>query len=250
MIEKITNAIVVCCSCIVTLLILNLGIKEETVTKDIVAGINPIISTKSSMSYQEPLTVILQQEEEKGKEEPKETGNDVTIEKQKVQDIIQQSKEPGIIIEDEVVTKTEQTSIDIVPTEYNGFTTIGKIEIPKTGVNIPVLDQVTVKGMENAPCLLYSTGNLNQDGNHLIVGHNYRNGTIFSDNKNLTLGDKVYVTTLDEKKVEYTIYNKFVTTAEDVSYIKRDTNGKPELTLSCCTDDDEYRIILLANVEG
>ena len=59
---------------------------------------------------------------------------------------------------------------------------------------------------------------------------------------------KIYVTSLDGEKIEYTIYHKFVTTAEDTSYIKRDTNGKPEITLSCCTDDDVYRIILLARI--
>ena len=65
---------------------------------------------------------------------------------------------------------------------------------------------------------------------------------------NINLGDKIYITTLDGKRVEYTIYDKFVTTAEDVSYIKRDTSNKPEITLSCCTDDDEYRIIILAKI--
>ena len=135
-----------------------------------------------------------------------------------------------------------------VITENEIFPTIGKIEIPQTGVNIPILNQVTVEGMKNAPCLLYATGKLNENGNNLIVGHNFRNGTIFSDNKNLQLGDKIFVTTLDGNRVEYTIYNKFVTTAEDVSYIKRDTQNKPEITLSCCTDDDEYRIIILAKI--
>lgn len=154
---------------------------------------------------------------------------------------LEENKEE-LVVEKEL-SEQEQSSI---LTEYKGFSTVGKIEIPRTGVNLPILNQVTVEGMKNAPCLLYSTGELNKTGNNLIVGHNFRNNTLFSNNKNLNLGDKIYVTTLDGNRVEYAIYNKFITTAEDVSYLTRDTNNEPEITLSCCTDDDEYRIIILA----
>ena len=195
--------------------------KDEIIEKTVMVGINPMTSTKSSMCYQEPLTIILREEK-----------NEVNLQ------------------EDTILPVETEERIEAVPTEFKGFETIGKIEIPKTGVDIPILNQVTVKGMENAPCLLYSTGDLNQEGNNLIVGHNYRNGTIFSDNKKLTLGDKIYITTLEGERVEYTIYDKFITTAEEVSYIKRDTKGKPEITLSCCTDDDTLRIIVLGKVES
>jgi len=135
-----------------------------------------------------------------------------------------------------------------VTTEYKGFKTSGIIEIPKTGLNIPILSEVTVKGMEQAPCILYSTGELNKNGNNLIVGHNYQNGTIFSRNASLQIGDKIIVTSLDGMKIEYVIYNKFITTPEDVSYLIRDTNNLPEITLSSCTNDNISRIIILAKV--
>ena len=174
---------------------------------------------------------------------------EIKIEETNEELVVEEKKTP-IVIEDTILPVETEERVEAVPTEFKGFETIGKIEIPKTGVDIPILNQVTVKGMENAPCLLYSTGNLNQEGNNLIVGHNYRNGTIFSDNKKLTLGDKIYVTTLGGERVEYTIYDKFITTAEEVGYIKRDTKGKPEITLSCCTDDDTLRIIILGKVES
>lgn len=148
----------------------------------------------------------------------------------------------------EIADKTTD-EVEEIKTEYKGYQTVGKIEIPNTGVNTPILSSVTVEGMENAPCLLYQTGELNKSGNNLIVGHNYRNGTIFSDNENLEIGDKIYITTLDGKKVGYTIYEKFITTPEDISYIKRYTGNNTEITLSCCTDDDVNRIIILAKAE-
>ena len=250
MLEKNKNITIIGCTAIATLCItyacmigINFFTKEEVITKETIVGINPITSTKSSMLLQESLIAELEQqekelqkEEENNRKEQEDTKKEVKV-----------NSELSIVNNKEE-TKMEQVEefFDTVPTEYRGFTTIGKIEIPQTGVNTPILNQVTVNGMENAPCLLYATGELNENGNNLIVGHNYRNGTLFSNNKNLKLGDKIYITTLDGKRVEYTIYDKFVTTAEDVSYIKRDTSNKPEITLSCCTDDDEYRIVILA----
>ncbi len=255
---------------------------KDSITKEVIVGVNPVSSTKSTMSYQGPMTVILENKQEKvitqlekeefvqNIEEPVES-QEIEEENQEyvkidVGNSTENMEENSRIEKTEVETKREEDKNEVstelaeketrqseevessVLTEYKGFTTVGKIEIPQTGVNIPILNQVTVEGMKNAPCLLYATGELNQNGNNLIVGHNFRNGTIFSNNKNLKLGDKIYVTTLDGNKVEYTIYDKFITTAEDVSYIKRDTNNNPEITLSCCTDDDEYRIIILARI--
>lgn len=260
------SSIVILFTLCIIIIIINFFTKDST-TKETIVGINPVSSTKSTMMYQEPLTVILDNEEEKTTqpeeniENAEELAEEQILENQENLQVGTNSnlenqtehynEETKVESEGEMleeVKKSEENQESIV-TEYNGFKTIGKIEIPQTGVNIPILNQVTVEGMKNAPCLLYATGELNKNGNNLIVGHNYRNGTIFSNNKNLNLGDKIYITTLDGNRVEYTIYNKFITTAEDVSYIKRDTNNKPEITLSCCTDDDEYRIIILARVE-
>lgn len=131
-------------------------------------------------------------------------------------------------------------------TMYNGFEVAGKITIPKTGVDTPFLSGVTVEGMEQAPCLLYKAGEINVSGNTFIVGHNYRNGTLFSNNNNLEIEDKIIITAMDGTSREYTIYDKFTTTAEDVGYLKREIGEIPEITLQCCTDDDENRLIILA----
>ncbi len=259
----------------ITTVVINFFTKDRT-TKEITVGINPVVATKSIMTYQEPITVILENKEKKEILQKKQVSEEnlqdreELEEKQVIEEKLQEcfKIETNITPEEQMNEEKKEINVETVTeeakqleetkqpeeiqnaviTENEIFPTVGKIEIPQTGVNIPILNQVTVEGMKNAPCLLYATGKLNENGNNLIVGHNFRNGTIFSDNKNLQLGDKIFVTTLDGNRVEYTIYNKFVTTAEDVSYIKRDTQNKPEITLSCCTDDDEYRIIILAKI--
>lgn len=134
---------------------------------------------------------------------------------------------------------------------YKGFNMIGSIEIPKTGANYPVLqDPPTVKKLEVAVAALYpQNAVLNTEGNVVIVGHNYRNGLFFSDNKKLSNGDKIYITDLNGNRVTYTIYNIFQASENDTSFYNRDTDGAMEITLSTCTDDSSARIIVEARAE-
>lgn len=121
----------------------------------------------------------------------------------------------------------------------------GTIEIPKTGIKYPVLDSVTKRSLEIAVGIAYGPG-LNEVGNTIIYGHNYRNGLFFSDNKKLTNGDLIYITDQYGEKVTYEIYNIYQTTANDASYFTRDTEGRREISLQTCTDDSSGRIIIWA----
>lgn len=144
--------------------------------------------------------------------------------------------------------KDAEASSSSTKQTYKGFGVLGTMEIPATNFKYPVLEKVTKSSIETAVAFLYGTG-LNQSGNSVIIGHNYRNGLFFSNNKKLNLGDKIYITDLDGTKMTYTIYNKFETTPEDTSFYQRDTGGKPEITLSTCTDDSSARLIICAKVE-
>ena len=128
---------------------------------------------------------------------------------------------------------------------YKGFGVLGTMEIPAINFKYPVLEKVTKKSIETAVAFLYGSG-LNESGNSVVIGHNYRNGLFFSNNKKLNIGDKIFVTDNNGNKVAYTIYNKFETTPEDTSFYQRDTGGKPEITLSTCTDDSSARLIICA----
>lgn len=134
---------------------------------------------------------------------------------------------------------------------YKGFNVIGTIEIPKTNVKYPVLqDPPTVKKLETAVAALYpQNAVLNTVGNVVIVGHNYRNGLFFSNNKKLENGDKIYITDLYGNKVTYIIYSVFQAAENDTSFYNRDTDGAMEITLSTCTDDSSARIIVEAKAE-
>lgn len=133
---------------------------------------------------------------------------------------------------------------------YNGFLTAGTIEIPTTGLKCPILakEEYSKSALETSVVILHGVG-LNQVGNTTIVGHNYRNGNFFSNNKKLNIGDKIYITDLTGKRVAYTIYNKYEGTDTETDYMTRDTQGAMEISLSTCTDDSKARLIIWAKAD-
>ena len=131
---------------------------------------------------------------------------------------------------------------------YKGFNVVGTIEIPATNIEYPILEKVSRSSLEISVAMLYGAG-INQVGNTVIVGHNYRNGLFFSNNKRLNIGDKIYITDNSKNRLTYTIYDKFETTPEDASFYSRDTGGVPEITLSTCNDDSSRRLIIFARAE-
>ncbi len=141
-------------------------------------------------------------------------------------------------------TTNNGSSSTKVPT-YKGYNVLGTIEIPKTGIKYPILDKVTPKSIQLAVAYYYGPG-LNKVGNTTIVGHNYRNGAFFGKNKQLEVGDIIYITDNTGKKIKYTIYKKYTTSETDAEYITRDTAGAREISLSTCTDDSKGRLIILA----
>lgn len=163
--------------------------------------------------------------------------NNVTGEEQ------QETKEP------EPEPEPEKDASTLTQDIYNMNASIGTIYIPKTKIRLEVYSSTDVKKMEKMPAFLYTSGGLNQPGITLLVGHNKRNGKIFSNNKKLSEGDVFYFTDYEGNEKEYTIYSKFTTTSDDTAFLNGDYTS-PTMALSCCTDaSDDNRIIILGRAE-
>ncbi len=146
------------------------------------------------------------------------------------------------------VTQQEQTEAP-KKVMYEGYEVKGEISIPKTGCKYPVLAEVTKHSLEVAVAILYGPG-LNEPGNTVIVGHNYRNGLFFSNNSKLAKGDTITIKSATET-VNYTIYNTYYTSPDDATYMKRDVEeGVREISLSTCNNDSSQRLIIWAREQG
>lgn len=144
--------------------------------------------------------------------------------------------------EEQPTTQKPQEKEKVYMEDYE---VMGKIKIPRTGIEYPVLDSVTKRSLELSVAISYGPG-LNEVGNTIIFGHNYRNGLFFSDNKKIQNGDEIFITDRTGKTITYVVYNIYQTDPNDASYFTRDTAGKREISLQTCTDDSAGRIIIWA----
>lgn len=131
---------------------------------------------------------------------------------------------------------------------YKGFTVLGRIEIPKTNVDYPILEKVSIKSLETSVAIMYGPGP-NEIGNTTIAGHNYRNGLFFSNNKKLSNGDKIYITDNSGQKITYVIYSIYETAENDTEFMTRDVGNSREISLQTCTDDSKARLVIIAKEE-
>lgn len=120
----------------------------------------------------------------------------------------------------------------------NGLWTVGTIRIPTTGIKYSIFTEpITPAALEKGVGVVYTMNGLNQPGNTVIAGHNYRTKAFFSRNKNLAIGNIIYIKDTSGVEIAYEIYNKFTTYESDTSFYQRDTGGKREINLTTCTDN-------------
>lgn len=176
--------------------------------------------------------------------------NKITTNTDTTENTIENAIDPDIDL-NEIMNTTNQnggSSSSGNKVMYKGYEVIGTIEIPKTNVKYPIIKQedVGLESLKVAICNLYGTLNAVGD-NAVLVGHNFRNGTFFSNNKKLSKGDKIYITDNSGKKVTYIIDNKYETGTGDFNYATRKVApNKRVISLSTCTDDSKKRLIIWA----
>ena len=146
------------------------------------------------------------------------------------------------------ITDSSSTSGSTGKKKYKGYTVVGTMKIPAINLEYPIFEEITTKALETGLIALYPNGdNINQVGNTVIIGHNYRNGMFFSNLKKLSNGAKIYIKDFRGTTLTYEVYNKFEASSTDTSFYTRDTNGLAEITLSTCTDaSNDQRTILFA----
>ncbi len=131
------------------------------------------------------------------------------------------------------------------------YESVGTLEIPSISLKYAIIlpSQQTTEVIESllkvSPCKFWGP-NINEVGNFCIVGHNYHNTKFFSKVPNLSNGDIVKLTGVNGMQLSYQVYDKYTVAPEDVRCTSQLTNGKKEVTLITCTDDNAQRWIIKA----
>ena len=122
---------------------------------------------------------------------------------------------------------------------------IGAIEIESIGINYPILNECTDENLKISPCKFYGS-TPNENGNLCIVGHNYMNNKFFSKLSDLNLGDKIHIYDSFGNKVIYTIYNKYLTSSDDLKCLEQNDSVKEITLITCNKPDNSKRLIIKA----
>ena len=139
--------------------------------------------------------------------------------------------------------KIDNTVYMNVNSKGQKYRVAGQINIPKIGVNYPIVYETTEEYLKIAPTKL-SGPDINELGNVCIVGHNYKNKQFFSRLSELENNDKINLLDNKGKRVSYLVYDKYEVAETDLSCTEQNTNGEREVTLITCTKKKDKRLVV------
>lgn len=145
----------------------------------------------------------------------------------------------------ELFHKAEENEDSSIELELQGHRVIGIIKIPAIDLEYPIIEKTTKETMRISISRFYG-GDINEYGNVSLAGHNNYSGTMFGKNKNLKIGDNIYLTDLNKRTIEYEIYDIFTTTPTDTSILETEDEESREVTLITCKNGRSERLIIKA----
>lgn len=194
--------------------------KNEELSQEILAGITFAGQDETTAPEEDIIVVFLDQDETEAVEIP---------------------------IEDKHVYEPDPEPISSTYKASNGkkYERVGIVNIPSLKITYPILSKTTDALLKVSPCKFWGP-EPNEVGNLCIVGHNYKNNKFFSKIYKLEEGDIIEITDLTGRMIQYKVYDQYIVSPSDVACTSQLTDGKKEVTLITCTNDNKNRRIIKA----
>ena len=165
---------------------------------------------------------------------------------EKLEAIALDNFDKSVKIEKVTVDDIEESTTSNYGLDYNGYTLLGKINVPKVGFYSVIIKDNTYRAMDLGVVLSYGEF-LNEPGGFIISGHNFRGGANFMYRiKDLEAGDKIYITDSSGRELEYTIYEKIRNYGPEDTSIYKKYDGY-HVTLVTCENGGQARIVIKAS---
>lgn len=149
-------------------------------------------------------------------------------------------------IKNKEMTNPEQIDvIQEIDAEIEGYKVIGIINIPKIGIEYPILEK-TDKTSLNLSITKFWGEKINQKGNVVLAGHNNLNDRFFGKINKLENGDIIELTDSQMVTVKYQVFSTYVIDPNDIAYILPEDENAREVTLITCTNGNKNRLIVKA----
>lgn len=104
--------------------------------------------------------------------------------------------------------------------DAEGFTIIARLDIPSIGVSLPVIGELTKKGLSYSVCRLSGPQVPGQAGHLVIMGHSFRDGSHFGLLDTLHNGDAVQLMDAYGNVYYYEVFEIVSAKADDESALK------------------------------
>lgn len=124
---------------------------------------------------------------------------------------------------------------------------IGLLEIPNINISYPILSNSSDELLKFSVCR-FSGPLPNRIGNLCIAGHNYKNNIMFSNLHKLNIGDSIYITDLNNTKMEYIIYDTLKVKENNLECIKETLDSQITL-ITCNQNNNTERIVVKAKMK-
>lgn len=133
------------------------------------------------------------------------------------------------------------------PVVIEGYQVIGKLEIPKIEVNLPVIAMTDDEALKVSVC--YYQGPMpDETGNLVITGHNFANGAHFGRLNELDIGDNVTMSMPNGSIYRYAVYDKQEIKPDDAQALDT-VEGDHVLTLMTCTSHGNRRLLVRCTLQ-
>lgn len=130
----------------------------------------------------------------------------------------------------------------------NDISIIGLIEIPSINISYPILSNSSEDLLKISVCR-FSGPLPNRNGNLCIAGHNYKNSMMFSKLYKLNTNDSIFITDLNNVRLEYIIYEKSKIKENNLDCTRNTSDI--QITLITCNDtNNKERIVVKAKVKA
>lgn len=128
------------------------------------------------------------------------------------------------------------------------YVTDAVLKIPSLDINYPVLKTAEehIDEVLKISLVKYWGRNPNEEGNYVVVGHNYKNKKMFGKLPDIEIGAIVELTDLTGTTLKYEVYDKYIVDPNDTSCTSQKTGGKKEITLITCRTYGTQRQVVKA----
>ena len=142
-------------------------------------------------------------------------------------------------------TSTEETIIQEIDAEIEGYKVVGIIKIPKTDIEYPILEK-TDKTSLNLSITKFWGEKINQKGNVVLAGHNNLNNKMFGKIDKLENGDIIELTDNQMVTVKYQVFKTYIVDPNNIECILPEEENTREVTLITCTNGNKERFVVKA----